>query len=203
MARTFEREELLGAFDEIGRAAHANGTLLSISVYGGSALILASNFRFKTEDVDIAPLDEAPPWLAEIVAAIAARTGWSPDWFNDGVGFHLSKVADPVADHVLFGTFPRRGAEPGLKVFVPTASYQLALKLKAFRALDARKGEIEMNDIRKPLRVCDIKTPEEAIALMGRCFPVSAAAPEKQLFLLKHLGADEDRDAPRYPSRSD
>ena len=41
------------AFDEIGRAAVAAGTRLQIAVYGGSALMLASNFRFATEDVDV------------------------------------------------------------------------------------------------------------------------------------------------------
>ena len=41
------------AFDEIGRAAAAVDTRLDIAVYGGSALMLASNFRFATEDVDM------------------------------------------------------------------------------------------------------------------------------------------------------
>ena len=56
MARALDREKLLQAFDEIGRAAVAAGTRLQIAVYGGSALMLASNFRFATEDVDIAEL---------------------------------------------------------------------------------------------------------------------------------------------------
>ena len=42
----FDRDRLLAAFDEIGRAAAGAGTRLEIAVYGGSALILASNFRY-------------------------------------------------------------------------------------------------------------------------------------------------------------
>ena len=38
---------------------------LQIAVYGGSALMLASNFRFATEDVDVSELPEPlPDWLA-------------------------------------------------------------------------------------------------------------------------------------------
>jgi len=38
--------------------------VLDIAIYGGSALMLASNFRFATEDVDIAELDQPwPDWL--------------------------------------------------------------------------------------------------------------------------------------------
>jgi predicted proteasome-type protease len=91
MAMTFDREALLDAFDEIGRAAVAAGTKLQIAVYGGSALMLASNFRFATEDVHIAEIGgDWPNWLREVTARIATRNDWSPDWLNDAVSFHLS-----------------------------------------------------------------------------------------------------------------
>ena len=48
MAAAFDRDALLDAFDQIGRAAVRAGTKLQIAVYGGSALMLASNFRFAT-----------------------------------------------------------------------------------------------------------------------------------------------------------
>ena len=53
MSAAFGRDALLDAFDQIGRAAVLAGTKLQIAVYGGSALMLASNFRFATEDVDV------------------------------------------------------------------------------------------------------------------------------------------------------
>ena len=53
MSAAFDRDALLDAFDRIGRAAVGAGTKLQIAVYGGSALMLASNFRFATEDVDV------------------------------------------------------------------------------------------------------------------------------------------------------
>src|SRR3954471_1822590 len=101
MGVNFNRKQLLAALNEVGRAAIAADARLDIAVYGGSALMLASNFRFGTEDVDIAELGaQWPAWLNEIVSSIASRNGWSEDWLNDGVTFHLSSVAVPARDLV-------------------------------------------------------------------------------------------------------
>src|SRR5256884_10001118 len=109
MAAFFDREQLLDALDEVGRAAIAAKTRLDIAVYGGSALMLASNFRFGTEDVDIAELGHPwPDWLNGVVGKIAAQNRWSDQWLNDGVAFHLSVLAVPARDLIAFGTFPRR-----------------------------------------------------------------------------------------------
>lgn len=200
MAITFDREALLDAFDEIGHAAVAAGTKLQIAVYGGSALMLASNFRFATEDVDIAEIGGAwPEWLREVVAKIAAGRGWSQDWLNDGVAFHLSALATHAADHLEFGTFPRGISPPGLIVWVPTAEYLLALKLKAMRVADAVRGDAERLDILNLMDVVGIQTADQAIALLGKYFPISAASAEKQRFLLKNMSREGMSNAPKYP----
>ncbi|MDD1532084.1 MULTISPECIES: hypothetical protein [unclassified Bradyrhizobium] len=199
MSAALDREALLDAFDSIGRAAANAGTKLQIAVYGGSALMLASNFRFATEDVDVSKLEHPlPDWLKRITAEIAARNGWDADWFNDHVVFHLSPLADRAADHLEFGTFPRDGTSPGLEVSVPTAAYLLALKLKAFRITDPIRGEMERLDMNL-MKVVGISTVDEAIALLGRYFPVSAASSEKQRFLLKNMDLEGGADAPKYP----
>lgn len=199
MATGFDRDALLEAFDRIGRAAVLADTKLQIAVYGGSALMLASNFRFATEDVDIAAIGEVwPDWLRSVVDVIAGENGWSDDWFNDGVAFHLSPLADQAADHLEFGTFPRDGSPAGLVVTVPTAEYLLALKLKAFRTLDPLRGDIERLDILNLMEVVGVSTAEQAIAVLGKYFPVSAAASEKQRFLLKNMDRSGKSDAPRY-----
>jgi hypothetical protein len=202
VARHLDRDKLLAAFDEIGRAAAAAGTRLEIAVYGGSALMLASNFRYRTEDVDVARLDHPwPDWLRAVVERITVANGWAADWFNDGVAFHLSSLADQAADHLEFGTFPRDIDSPGLIVSVPSASYLLALKLKAIRVSDPLRGEQERLDILNLMRVLDIRTIDDAIAVLARYFPVSAAAAEKQRFLLAHMQLDGAADAPQYPRR--
>jgi hypothetical protein len=198
MTAAFDRDALLDAFDRIGRAAALAGTKLQIAVYGGCALMLASKFRFATEDVDVSELEHPlPGWLATVVDEIARENGWPDDWFNDGVAFHLSPLADRALDHLEFGTFPRDGGPPGLAVSVPSAEYLLALK--AARVTDPLRGETERLDILNLMQVVGILTVEEAIALLGRYFPVSAASSEKQRFLLKNMNRAGGIDAPKYP----
>jgi hypothetical protein len=199
MAKAFDRESLLAALDEVGEAAITAGVTLEIAVYGGSALMLASNFRFASEDVDLAILNGGwPEWLSEVARMIAARNGWAEDWLNDAVTFHLSPAATASADHVAFGTFPRRQADGGLRVFVPTAEYMLALKLKAIRVNDPARGEQEARDILNLSRAMGLQTPEEALAALARYFPKSAEDADKQRFLLKHIWNKEAHHAPRY-----
>ncbi|GGE06597.1 hypothetical protein GCM10011390_27140 [Aureimonas endophytica] len=198
----FDRERILQAFDWLGREAIAAGQRLDIAVYGGSALMLASNFRYASEDVDVSLLGAAwPTWLRTAVDRIAEAFGLSQDWLNDAVEFHLSAFADRASDHQEFGTFPRDDEEVGLTVFVPAADYMLAMKLKAMRIADPAKGEQEAADILNLMRVVGITTPEEALAVLAKFYPKSAAQPEKQLFLLRHLLARPQGlvDAPRYP----
>ena len=75
----------------------------------------------------------------------------------------------------------------------------LALKLKAFRIMDPLRGEAERLDILNLMRVLNISTVEDAIALLGRYFPVSAASAEKQRFLLRNMAREGGADAPKYP----
>jgi len=200
MSAAFGRDALLDAFDQIGRAAATAGTKLQIAVYGGSALMLASNFRFATEDVDVSKLEHPlPGWLAAVVHKIAEKNNWQDDWFNDGVAFHLSSLADSTIDHLEFGTFPRDGTPPGLVVSVPSAEYLLALKLKAVRVTDPLRGEMERLDILNLMHVVGISTVDDAIALLGKYFPVSAGSSEKQRFLLKNMNREGGIDAPKYP----
>jgi hypothetical protein len=203
MARALDRDKLLEAFDEIGRAAVAAGTRMQIAVYGGSALMLASNFRFATEDVDVSQLQQPwPDWLRDVTERVAKQNGWSADWFNDGVAFHLSALADPADDHLEFGTFPRGLEEPGLMVYVPSARYLLALKLKAIRINDPVRGDQERLDILNLMRVVGVGTAEEAVNLLAHFFPNSGASAEKQTFLLKYMNPQGAIDAPEYPRRS-
>jgi hypothetical protein len=202
MARALDRDLLLAAFDAIGRAAAVAGTRLEIAVYGGSALMLASNFRYATEDVDVSLVERPwPDWLQHVTKELAEANDWSADWFNDAVAFHLSSLADRAADHQEFGTFPRDGTTPGLVVDVPTAPYLLALKLKAMRVNEPLRGEQERLDILNLMRIVGIAAIDDAIAVMAKYFPVSAAASEKQRFLLKNMNLEGAADAPEYPRR--
>ena len=177
---------------------------MQIAVYGGSALMLASNFRFSTEDVDVSQLQQPwPAWLREVVDRLTVEKRWPKDWFNDGVAFHLSPLADQACDHSEFGTFPRDIENSGLVVYVPSARYLLALNLKAIRVNDPLRGDQERLDILNLMRVVGIRTAEEAIGLLARFFPKSGASAEKQRFLLTYMNPEGAVDAPEYPRRGD
>ncbi len=201
MSAAFGRDALLDAFDQIGRAAVQAGTRLQIAVYGGSALMLASNFRFATEDVDISEIgSEWPDWLSQAVTEIARKNDWSATWFNDAVTFHLSPLASHDRDHLAFGTFPRRSENTGLSVLIPTARYMLALKLKSLRISDFDKGAQDMSDAAHLLRVLGLTDVEQAIGVLAEFFPKSAADADQQRFVLRRLFAgDVAIDAPQYP----
>jgi hypothetical protein len=89
--------------------------------------------------------------------------------------------------------------EPRLVVLVPSAEYLLVLKLKAVRVTDPIRGETERLDILNLMKVLGISTADEAIAVLGRYFPLSAASSEKQRFLLKNMNREGGVDAPKYP----
>jgi hypothetical protein len=205
MTTEFDRDQLLDAFDEIGHAAIVAKVSLEIAVFGGSALMLAGNFRFSTADVDIAEIARPwPQWLADAVARIGAKNDWSDSWLNDAVQSFLSPLANPVRDLVALGSFPRATEEVGVRVFVPTAEYMLALKLKALRVSDFDKGSKDLTDVANLLRVLGIADVEPAIAIMAEYFPTSAADADKQRFVLRHvLSQLSPTDAPRYPRKGD
>ena len=199
----FDRDQLLAALNEIGAAAVVAQTRLDIAVFGGSALMLAGNFRFSTEDVDIAEIGRPwPDWLSNVVAGIAKRNGWSDRWLNDAVSTFLSPLARIERDFVFQGTFPRATEHAGLRVFVPTARYMLALKLKALRVSQFVKGATDIADVSGLLGVLGITNVDDAIAVLTEFFPNSPADVDKARFVLRHILATKGvPDAPRYPGR--
>jgi hypothetical protein len=68
-------DDLHDAFTELALKARADGLLLEIAIYGGSALLLASNFRTTTLDVD-AVADADQMTIQRYAAEIAAVRRW-------------------------------------------------------------------------------------------------------------------------------
>ena len=92
----------------------------------------------------------------------------------------------------------------GITVFVPTARYMLALKLKALRVSDFAKGSKDIEDVQNLLTVLGITDAEPAIEILTEFFPRSGADADKQRFVLKSiLSKEQTTDAPGYPRRGD
>jgi hypothetical protein len=140
----FTPETLGDALTELGQLAYEAGHVIDVAVYGGSCLMLVSNFRTATADVDAVAADDQS-FLDSAAQTIAERRGWPRAWLNDGVRTYLSPLVDGFEQHELFRTYPSEQT-PGLRAFVPTPEYMLAMKLMALR-LDPGGGR---NDLALP-----------------------------------------------------
>ncbi len=146
---------------ELGTHARREGKVIDLAVYGGSALMLASNFRVATEDVD-AVVDGDQRIIARFVEDIARQRGWPRDW--------LSPQVDSLQEHhALFRAYPSE-QEPGLRVFVPSPEYMLAMKFMAMR-LDPTGAKSDLTDILNLLDVVGLTTPEDAIDFTAAFYP--------------------------------
>lgn len=194
---------LAEAFDDLGRRAAAEGKVIDLAVDGGSCLMLASNFRIATQDVDAVPATEAG-LVQRLAAEVGAARGLPDDWLNDGVRTWLSPLAEFPEHHALLRAWPSEQA-PGLRVFVPTAEYLLAMKLMALR-IDAAEGAKDLPDLMRLLDVVGIRDKSDLIGFAAAFYP-EARTSGKLLLSLDRLWTayqahDRTRDdPPRYLGR--
>ena len=197
--------DLSDALTEMGRRVHARGKVVEIAVYGGSALMLASNFRVATQDVD-AVADTDQDLVNRLAHDIATERGWPRGWLNDGVRAYLSPNVEGMAQHhELFRTYPSEEA-PGLRVFVPTPEYLLAMKLMAMR-LDPAGGKTDLDDILNLMDVVDITDKDQLRQFAAAFYPEARVSGRLHLGLDVIWAARQARSrtephAPRYLGRS-
>jgi hypothetical protein len=163
------RDLLETALQRLGALAHADGRVIDIAVYGGSALMLVSNFRASTSDVDAVADDAHQSDLERYARTVGAELDLPEGWLNDQVFPHLSDKVDGLdVDHRFFRSYPNE-AEPGLRVFVPTAEYMCALKLIALR-IEPGTGAKDFEDLAHLTSLLGLATPEDAVALVSRFY---------------------------------
>jgi hypothetical protein len=164
----FTPERLGDALNELGQAACEAGRVIDIAIYGGSCLMLVSNFRIATADVDAVAVEDQG-FIDRAAQAIAERHGWPRDWLNDGVRTYLSPRVDGLEQHTLFRTYPSED-KPGLRVFVPTPEYMLAMKLMALR-LDSAGGKSDFEDIISLMQISGMKEKGDILRFASRFYP--------------------------------
>jgi len=201
----FTREQLGEALTELGQIAYDAGRVIDIAIYGGSCLMLASNFRVASADVD-AVASEGQGFIDHAAQTIAARRGWPRDWLNDGVRTYLSPHVEGLEQHELFRTYPSE-EKPGLRVFVPAPEYILAMKLMALR-LDAASGKKDFEDILNLMQVAGMKEKGDIVRLASGFYP-EARTSAKLLLAIDHLWNEYNQrlesqahETPRYLGRS-
>ena len=154
---------------ELGTLARSEGKVIDLAIYGGSALMLASNFRVATQDVD-AVAQVGQDTIVRMADDVARARGWPSDWLNDGVRTYLSPNVDGLREHhTLLRAYPT-DQEPGLRIFVPSVEYILAMKLMAMR-LDPTGDKSDLADIVNLMTIVGFKTPEELIDFAASFYP--------------------------------
>jgi hypothetical protein len=146
----------------------SQGVTGELYLVGGAVMCLAFNAREATKDVDA--LFEPARLIREAAARVGVAAGLEASWLNDAVKGYLS----PRGEFTPFLELPH------LKVFVAHPRYLLALKCAALRL-----GEEfhDLDDVRYLLRHLDIRTPEEALAIVNRYFAESELLPKTRLLL--------------------
>lgn len=174
MADLFDRDRLLQAFELLGADLAGRGLFVELAIYGGGAVMLQFAWRRSTEDVDAVVregYEEAV--LAPSVALVAERMGLGPNWLNDAVGMYTPLVEDSALFEAS-GSYPS-GQAPGLRTFLATPRYRLAMKLQALRNLD--RGDRDLNDARALAARLDI---DDEAALRRLYISIDAEEPHPE-----------------------
>lgn len=146
-----------------------------IYVVGGAVMCLALNARHATRDVDA--LFKPAKLIREAAARVASAAGVPDTWLNDAVKAYLGR-------HGKFDPFLEL---PHLRVFVAQVEYLLAMKCAAMRL-----GEEfhDLDDVRYLLRHLNIRTAEEALAIITKYFGEDQLLPKTRLALEELLSGE-------------
>jgi hypothetical protein len=153
--------------EELGKS-HTEGELFLV---GGAVMCLAYDARASTQDVDA--VFRPPVAVRQAAARVAKRAGVQADWLNNAVKGFMSAQGDLAPFLEL----------PHLRVMVANPQYLLAMKCLSFRIGAEFHDE---DDIRYLLRLLELRTYEQAVALITRYYPLERF-PQKTLYALGEL----------------
>jgi hypothetical protein len=185
MEKTLTKEQITQALTRLAQLANEHGQQINITIYGGTALMLAYKNRDVTQDVDaIAKPQDITDKLAKIVAK---EHNLPTDWLNNDVYTFLS----------FRGQTKPLNPQPikGLKLEVPTPAYLLAMKLNAGRkACKISKGDEQ--DILFLLNELKITSLQEAKEIHAHFFPLDTLKPTSIKMILLHLEKNKEKTTP-------
>jgi hypothetical protein len=149
-------------------------TRAELYLVGGAVMCLALDAREATRDVDA--WFQPVTVVRQAAARVAERAEVPADWLNDAVKRFLSDRGDyaPFLEH------------SHLTVFVAVPEYLLALKCLAMRLGAEFQDEA---DVRFLLRLLELTTVEDALAIVGRYFDLARVPLKTRLALEELLGA--------------
>jgi hypothetical protein len=165
------QSDLRRLFALLNDELRATGTEAELFLVGGAVMCLAYAVRPSTQDVDAVFRPTAQ--VREAAARVAARVGLRLDWLNDGVKGFMSARGD-------FAPFLELDH---LRIMVAQPAYLLAMKCVAMR-IGAEFHDEE--DVCYLLRLLEVRTYDQAVAIIGRYYPLERF-PQKTLYALAEL----------------
>lgn len=163
------RNLLEQAFEMMGDLAAQDGKVIDIAVYGESCLLLAGNIRDVTRDVEAVFLSERSRGY-ELADLVGRRLGLPDDWLNQVVKSVAPPKGNPQPNLLPFGEYPGNG-QIGLRVYLPTPEYMLAMKLLANRLDDPEGLARDRRDLYFLMDITGLVTAERLAELVTLCYP--------------------------------
>jgi len=192
------KHDILRGLTQLDAMAKDAGVIVDLSIYGGAALAIAFDIRHATRDVD-AVVRGNPDFVRQAAAKIAQEEGWPDDWLNDGVkGF----TSDNEQMQLMVGF--EASTCGGLRIHIPTPQYLFAMKCMAMRPEGIDRSH-DISDIKALAVAADIRSAEDALALVSSFYPASRIPPkvlfgvEEILEQLAASGAWKSEEASEQP----
>jgi hypothetical protein len=171
-ANDVNRHDIVRNLEMLGAELHQRGVTGEIVIAGDAFMFLVVRTRETTKDVD-AYFSAEPQAHRDAARVVAQQEGLPEDWLNDSVkGFFYQ--APPVTTWAEY---------PGLRVFMVSPEYVLALK-----AIGARPADVP--DLRALIDLLALKTPQHALDIVARYVPHRLVPPKAQYLTVTIL--DED-----------
>jgi hypothetical protein len=164
------REKIMNGLKRLGEELKAEGKSGEILLTGGAAMCLVHSARDMTKDIDA--LYEPKEEINRLVKKIAEQEGLPEDWLNDGVKGFVAADA-PVEEFMNL---------QGLKITAVTPEYLLSMKL-----MSARYGEKDAEDIRFLMDKLEIKTVDEAFAILTQFYPAKRVLPKTMYVIQEYI----------------
>lgn len=186
--RAMDKTQIIAALGLLAEIARREGRVIDIAIYGGAAIILAWGFRVSTMDVDAVCMDtKANPFLRKAVAEVAEAQGLEADWLNDAVKGFIHGKQD-LRELPLFC----KAENPGLRVFVPSAEYMLAMKSMAMRL---EPHSTDADDIESLLDTLGIDHVDAALDIVSKYYPDNLIAPKVRFGLEEIIARRHEKKA--------
>lgn len=185
--RLLGKPQILEGLRDLDRFARTANITVDLAIYRGAALALAFDMRAATRDVD-AVIRSHRQFVRDAVRQIAADRALPDDWLNDGVKDFVS-----ASEQLRLMQEFQGSAEGGLRVYIPTPEYLLAMKCMAMR-LDDPDAPHDIGDIKNLAKLLGLTSADQFFDLIQQFYPGSRIAP-KTVFGVEEIASQLKSEA--------